>query len=172
MGIKYDFSSCVRVQIYPVVYSKTSNNLFILHLINKAWLFKRLKTGSISQSQRVNIPTSNFVLVNVFFGFCLSTNSEISSSVSMMTFSDWTRRQQWVTVTRRLTRLSVYLKTSAYTTMCFFHSDHFYGQLLFYRCKTMVKCICTLSSNMKKIRTVLDPIRENIGRSRGTIKGR
>jgi len=25
--VQYDFSSCVRVQIYPVLYSKTSNNL-------------------------------------------------------------------------------------------------------------------------------------------------
>ena len=41
---QYDFSSCVRVQIYPVLYSKTSYNLFILHLINETWLFKRLKT--------------------------------------------------------------------------------------------------------------------------------
>ena len=96
--------NCVLVQIYPVLYRKMSNNLFILHLIN--------------------------VLVNVFFGFCLSTNSEISSSVNMMTFCDWTRQQQWVTVTRRFTHLSVYLKTSAYTTTCFFYSDHFYGQWL------------------------------------------
>ena len=34
--VQYDFTSCVRVQIYPVLYSKTSYNLFILHLINEA----------------------------------------------------------------------------------------------------------------------------------------
>ena len=36
----------------------------------------------------------------------------------------------------------------------------------------MVKCTCTESSNTKKIWTFLDSIRENIGRSRGTNKGR
>ena len=34
--VQYDFSSCVRVQIYPVLYSKKYNNLFILNLINEA----------------------------------------------------------------------------------------------------------------------------------------
>ena len=37
--VQYDFSSCVRVQIYPVLYSKTSNHLNILNLENKSLFF-------------------------------------------------------------------------------------------------------------------------------------
>ena len=35
--VQYDVSSFVRVQINPVLYSKTYHNLFILHLINETW---------------------------------------------------------------------------------------------------------------------------------------
>jgi len=38
------FQAVYESKYIPVLYSKTSYNLFILHLINEAWLFKRLKT--------------------------------------------------------------------------------------------------------------------------------
>jgi len=112
-------SSCVRVQIYPLLYSKTSYNLFILHLINEAWLFKRLKTFPYI-----------FLIVrsNKSFKFLL-------------------------------------------LDVVFFHSDTFYGQRLL-SLKNNGKVHLHLIVQNEKIRTFLDPIRANIGRSRGTNKGR
>jgi len=69
-----------------------------------------------------------------------------------------------------LTRTSVFLKTSAYT-ITFFHSDTFYGQR-FLSLKSNGKVHLHLIVQYEKIRTFLDPIREKIGRSRGTNKRR
>jgi len=67
--------------------------------------------------------------------------------------------------------LSVFLKTGAYTITCFFHSDTFYGQRLL-SLKNNGKVHLHLIIQYEKIRTFLDPIRENIGLPRGTNKGR
>ena len=64
-----------------------------------------------------------------------------------------------------------FLKTSAYTITCFFHSNTFCGQRLL-SLKNNGKVHLHLIIQYEKIRTFLDPIRENIGRSRGTNKGR
>ena len=71
-------------------------------------------------------------------------------------------------VTRRFTR--VYLKSSAYMTTCFFDSDTFYSQRLL-SLKNNGKVHLHLIIQYEK-RDFFYPIRENIGRSRGTNKGR
>ena len=71
-------------------------------------------------------------------------------------------------VTRRLTRLSVFLKTSA---CVFFHSDTFYGQRLL-SLKNNSKVHLHLIFQYEKRTDFFYPVRENIGRSRGTNKGR
>ena len=112
--IQNDFSSCVLVQIYPILYSQTSNDLFILHLINEAWLFKRLKT--------IYIPYCTVqYFIKFLTTFLLLELPHIACIKCMILLGN---------VTRCFTRLSVYLKSSAYMTTCFFHSDTFYSQRL------------------------------------------